>query len=446
MRHIGLLVVALVALALAAPAMAETTPPSVAWTNPKDGQTVTGSLYLTGTASDNVAVSRVEVRTDSNAWVSTTGTTGWSRGPWYASWFSNGRHTLSARAIDTSGNITTATITVNVCNSGCTVPPPPSPSPPPPPPSTGEINVLTQYGTSATAVAQAVTDANAQHRNLYFPAGTYTSSNVKPLVGIKARGDGATSVIQNTDKALMTFRLTGDGAALTNLKTTCPSCPLPSGPPTSARLSTGESTGVFLDHATNATVSGVTVDRAGSAGILAWHSSTLTITNNVVRNTLADAIHTTGCSAYVTVAGNTVTGVGDDFYAVVSYHSDVCQVHDVVIRDNVGDGQPWGRGISVVGGYNVQILRNRVSHTYGAAVYIVGEPQEGPVDNVKVDSNVIRFPDQGHIHGTNILIGWDYYRVSNVYGANNNCDRSRQCIVIDPTNVLNITVTGFYGN
>ncbi|MBJ6764184.1 M20/M25/M40 family metallo-hydrolase [Myxococcaceae bacterium JPH2] len=93
----------------------DTTPPTVSLTAPTGG-TVSGSVTLSATASDNVGVSRVDFLVDgavknsdfsspySYAWDSTTA--------------SNGSHTVSAVAYDGAGNSTaTSAVTVTVANT-----------------------------------------------------------------------------------------------------------------------------------------------------------------------------------------------------------------------------------------------------------------------------------------------------------------------------------------
>ena len=299
-------------------------------------------------------------------------------------------------------------------------------------PPTTAINVLTQYGTSDSAIRAAITAAKSQGKSLYFPAATYNYSSTLMLNGLKAYGDGDTSVLTAATKSSMAIIMSGTAPELRSLKITCPSCELPSGPPTSARLSTGESAGVFIQPGTTGfTVDHVTIDRAGSAGVLNWGGSYGTITNNKVLNTLADAYHNTNGANNMEVAYNSAINVGDDMYAVVSYLTDGKKCHDIKVHDNNGNGQPWGRGISVVGGYNVQIYNNNISRTYGAGIYLTGESAEYPADSLQVNNNTIRYPDQGNIHNANILIwGFDTnHLVSNVTGSGNNLDRLKQGVI-----------------
>jgi hypothetical protein len=82
---------------------ADATPPTVSIVGPTNGAFVSGSVLVSGTAADNVAVQKVEVQFDGGAWVTATGTTSWSFAL-NSSNFLNGSHVFNARATDTSGN------------------------------------------------------------------------------------------------------------------------------------------------------------------------------------------------------------------------------------------------------------------------------------------------------------------------------------------------------
>lgn len=108
-------------LSLAAPF--DLTNPTVAITSPTDGSTLTNAtVAVAGTASDNVAVEKVEVRLEGGEWAVATGTTDWSAHLTLV----EGSNTIYARAVDASGNTANASVTVSVSSP----PPPPPPSPP----------------------------------------------------------------------------------------------------------------------------------------------------------------------------------------------------------------------------------------------------------------------------------------------------------------------------
>jgi hypothetical protein len=97
---------------------ADTTAPSVSVIAPAAGSTVSGSVTVTAGASDDVAVAGVQLFRDGAALGPEI-----TAPPYAASWdthlVANGTHTLTARARDTSGNVTTsASVAVTVANAG----------------------------------------------------------------------------------------------------------------------------------------------------------------------------------------------------------------------------------------------------------------------------------------------------------------------------------------
>ncbi len=93
----------------------DTTTPIVSLTAPADGATVSGTVSLTATATDNVGVSKVEFYRGGTL----IGTTASS--PYNATWDTtavpNGSYTVSAEAYDAAGNATTSSRTIVVRNA-----------------------------------------------------------------------------------------------------------------------------------------------------------------------------------------------------------------------------------------------------------------------------------------------------------------------------------------
>ncbi|HEV2329879.1 MAG TPA: alpha-amylase family glycosyl hydrolase [Verrucomicrobiae bacterium] len=90
----------------------DVTPPYISLQTPTNGATISGNLTISGIATDNVAVAKAEVQLDNDAWQTASGTTSWNASL-NSSNFLNGPHQLSARATDTSGNIS-ATNTISI--------------------------------------------------------------------------------------------------------------------------------------------------------------------------------------------------------------------------------------------------------------------------------------------------------------------------------------------
>ena len=91
-------------------------PPVVTIAAPTSGATVSGAVAVRGTASDDGALSKVEIRIDGAAYQTATGTTSWSA-TLNSSAVSDGVHTLTARATDMAGLAATTSIQVNVLNA-----------------------------------------------------------------------------------------------------------------------------------------------------------------------------------------------------------------------------------------------------------------------------------------------------------------------------------------
>jgi len=99
---------------------ADTTPPSVSITSPAGGATVSGTITVTASASDNVGVAGVQFQLDgANAGAPDTSA------PYSIAWdtttAADGAHTISAIAADAAGNqAQSAPVTVTVANGGGT--------------------------------------------------------------------------------------------------------------------------------------------------------------------------------------------------------------------------------------------------------------------------------------------------------------------------------------
>jgi Big-like domain-containing protein len=91
--------------------------PAVGIVTPAAGARLTGTVALSGWASDNKEVSAVAVRIDDGGFFAATGTTNWATAV-DTSAVADGSHTITARATDPSGNSTSASITIWTLNAG----------------------------------------------------------------------------------------------------------------------------------------------------------------------------------------------------------------------------------------------------------------------------------------------------------------------------------------
>ena len=163
----------------------DTTPPTVSVSSPADGATVSGTVTVSATASDDVAVASVEVRVDG-----VTVTTDTSA-PYTASWTTtdsvDGPHTITAVAVDTSGNnATSAEVDVTVDN--------PAPS--------GQFTASTY--TVSTGQQVTFTDAHTgnHRRTIHFGDGKSKSSKAQTF--LKTYNTAGTYVVTLDTKDIVT--------------------------------------------------------------------------------------------------------------------------------------------------------------------------------------------------------------------------------------------------
>jgi hypothetical protein len=99
----------------------DTTSPAVSITSPTNGQTVSGTITVSASASDNVAVSGVQFKLD-GANLGAEDTTSPYSISWNTTTATNGSHTLTATARDAAGNQTTSSvINIIVSNNAVSV-------------------------------------------------------------------------------------------------------------------------------------------------------------------------------------------------------------------------------------------------------------------------------------------------------------------------------------
>ncbi|MEM2141733.1 MAG: S8 family serine peptidase [Candidatus Thorarchaeota archaeon] len=95
-------------------------PPTCTIVSPTNGATVSGTKRVLISATDDHGISKVEVRIDSGTWVDVTanfdGTNYFY--DWATTQYSDGPHTVSARATDTASQTSTSSVSVTVSNGG----------------------------------------------------------------------------------------------------------------------------------------------------------------------------------------------------------------------------------------------------------------------------------------------------------------------------------------
>ena len=142
----------------------DSTPPTAAIGSLPNNTVVNSTtITLTGTASDNVAIEKVEVSADGSTWILATGTTSWSA----TLTLREGQNTIFVRTTDTSGNVSITTFTVTV-----------------------ELASLTLQGTSSLAIDRVAGGAAV---TAAIVVGVYVSSSVgSGSSGVSAASGGMT--------------------------------------------------------------------------------------------------------------------------------------------------------------------------------------------------------------------------------------------------------------
>ncbi len=101
--------------------IADSENPIVTLTGPSEGSTISGTVALSASATDNVGITYIEISIDGGSPV-VTGTTGPINYNWDTSTVSNGTHTIQAKAADAANNEGVSTlITITVDNEDPTV-------------------------------------------------------------------------------------------------------------------------------------------------------------------------------------------------------------------------------------------------------------------------------------------------------------------------------------
>ena len=178
----------------------DTTAPTVSITSPAVGATVSGTVNVSATASDNVGVTKVEFKVG-NVTKATDTSAPYSYN-WYASSETNGVKTLNVVAVDAAGNRATSTQSVTVQNASSNV----------------TKDLVTDYGgVTDAAFSNAIADAKSYFTStpngtftITIPQGTFTLSdsinlsNINPgpqgRLVIRGEGKDKTTLVTNPSK------------------------------------------------------------------------------------------------------------------------------------------------------------------------------------------------------------------------------------------------------
>src|SRR5271166_4939255 len=202
---------------------------------------------------------------------------------------------------------------------------------------------------NTTAIQNAFNDAYTNGKSVFIPAGNFFYSNNLTVNGITVFGTGSASILTCTVQANSSLELTGSGAFLTCFQIVSQS---------TSRLAPYQAAIIWPYGCTNFTVQNMLLQGASSATIFCAEASYGVIQWNTVWNSWADSITQTKGTNYVTVNGNRIYNSGDDNISKNSYTGYSPSVNNIVITNNTGLLQNWGRCSEISGGSNITFNTN----------------------------------------------------------------------------------------
>src|SRR5688572_9224125 len=154
-------------------------------------------------------------------------------------------------------------------------------------------------GDDTPAIVAALAAGKAQGKAVYIPPGRFLHTRFS-IDGVTVYGEGDASILHANDPDQKKIEVKGNGASIRNFKSS-----------TVANVRTNGYHFKFQD-ATNFIIDHVTVSGGNGAGIFIDGGSNGIVTNNLVENTMADAIHNTKGAHHIVVMGNVIRNSGDD--------------------------------------------------------------------------------------------------------------------------------------
>jgi hypothetical protein len=289
-------------------------------------------------------------------------------------------------------------------------------------------------GDDGPAVRRALAESRSGpvRRSVYLPPGVYriAPSSARDLIEIRGgdhligAGHGSVLVAAHRDRSAV--RLSGSAPTLSRMRLLTADPKSRSSDPTRAAVN-------LLQTAVGAIVADSELGPTEETALIALGTALPLVIGNRVNGTLSDGLHFTHGSRSVRVAGNLVRRTHDDAIALVSYRRwagrPIDPVRDADIVDNdVGRNRLWGRGITVVGGTDVRIRRNRIVDTNAAGLLLAAEAHydTAGVSRVVVEDNVIERPRVGTVPHAGVLLwadaGASWRRIEDVVLRRNTVD------------------------
>jgi hypothetical protein len=214
------------------------------------------------------------------------------------------------------------------------------------------------------ALQNAFNAAQSMGRPVWIPPGTYNHSGVLTANGISIQGAGFNSVLYATDPNNSAIALQGGNPSISNLmtKVVAPN-----------RSNQPQTTAIWVNHASNARVSTVILQGAGSNGVRLDGAQHCTVSHIFVLGTNADGVAATNGASYNTVQNNLVYQPADDAYSDDSYIGEPQDTGNQFLG-NVAWDVVYGRGFAAAGSINGVFSGNTVDQTTWVGIFATTDP------------------------------------------------------------------------
>lgn len=286
------------------------------------------------------------------------------------------------------------------------LPPPSTPGTPPPPapPNLTNVRAFGAKGDGITddtvAITNAAQDAFANHRTLYFPAGTYVHGALVTFSSIAVTGDGPATVLKATHQTNSAVVLTGLTPSVQNITISTTALPpgiyasIPSAATllvqNCAQFSVSNCTfvegpgraGLHVTSTIGGTISSSVFNGAGAArdtGIFIFDAGYLNVVQNLFQNQdvgiFIRAAEPRKPCVRLFIAGNTI---GNITYPTRSFGIDDERSDFITIQGNViqmANNEENTAGLQVGGETNLSVVSNTI---YGGYVGISNTLNVGP--------------------------------------------------------------------
>ncbi len=334
----------------------DTTPPGVSIANPSNGSTVSGTVNIAASASDNVGVTKVEF------YVNNSLSNMVSASPYNLSWdttlVANGAYSLVAKAYDAAGNVTpSAAVNVTVANNASTL----GASLPPPLPESSGSKVS---GSTTTALSTLVSGLSAG-TTLCLHGGVYgqgqTSSVTLSASGTASNPITIESCTGETAQIAQLIKVTGNYIRLRNLKI------IRNNYPTDSRYgqsgtSPGGNVGIWLtgQHVTleHSEITGATM-----SGIFGGGAYDQIISNYVHNNGTTPDDHGIYYTSNNSLIANNLFVANYDFGIQLGYTSTYGNVvaNNTTVQNGFGNPSYPGSGTVTFSGTSSNLFVNNIS-------------------------------------------------------------------------------------